>query len=166
MGLGHLRSGLGLMGWVKTMLGISSECFNKNLEILKIRFFTRCVMENDTLKRDRAKLEDDNKSYKAEVDALKQKLHAAEQENRKLAHDREKLARAFKDSDTAKVRAETRVKELEARLAPPEASPPRMTSRNFPHLYCSAPTATSPPKKHFLHYLHCGGRSYYRAISL
>merc|ERR1719150_1579284 len=49
----------------------------------------RCVMENDTLKRDRAKLEDDNKSYKAEVDALKQRLHAAEQENRKLAHVKE-----------------------------------------------------------------------------
>merc|ERR1712242_194287 len=76
----------------------------------------RCVMENDTLKRDRAKLEDDNKSYKAEVDALKQRLHAAEQENRKLAHDREELARAFKDSDTAKVKAEGRVRELENEL--------------------------------------------------
>jgi len=76
----------------------------------------RCVMENDTLKRDRAKLEDDNKSYKAEVDALKQRLHAAEQENRKLAHDREELARAFKDSDTAKAKAEGRVRELENEL--------------------------------------------------
>ena len=73
-------------------------------------------MENDTLKRDRAKLEDDNKSYKAEVDALKQRLHAAEQENRKLAHDREELARAFKDSDTAKAKAEGRVRELENEL--------------------------------------------------
>ena len=70
-------------------------------------------MENDTLKRDRAKLEDDNK---AEVHALKQKLHAAEQENRKLAHDREELARAFKDSDTAKAKAEGRVRELENEL--------------------------------------------------
>merc|ERR1719433_2532176 len=76
----------------------------------------RCVMENDTLKRDRAKLEDDNKSYKAEVDALKQRLHAAEQENRKLAHDREDLARAFRDSDTAKAKAEGRVRELENEL--------------------------------------------------
>merc|ERR1719471_1044684 len=76
----------------------------------------RCVMENDTLKRDRAKLEDDNSSLKAEVDALKARLHAAEQENRKLAHDREELARAFKDTDSAKAKAEARVKELEAEL--------------------------------------------------
>merc|ERR1719167_1694133 len=71
----------------------------------------RCMMENDGLKRDKAKLEDDNSGLKAELDALKARLHAAEQENRKLAHDREELARAFKDSDTAKVRAESRVKE-------------------------------------------------------
>merc|ERR1719308_512495 len=76
----------------------------------------RCMMENDGLKRDKAKLEDDNSGLKAELDALKARLHAAEQENRKLAHDREELARAFKDSDTAKVRAESRVKELEAEL--------------------------------------------------
>merc|ERR1712029_469591 len=76
----------------------------------------RCMMENDGLKRDRAKLEDDNKSFKSEIDALKARLHAAEQENRKLAHDREELARAFKDTDTAKVKAVARVAELEAEL--------------------------------------------------
>lgn len=74
------------------------------------------MMENDGLKRDKAKLEDDNASYKHELDALKARLHAAEQENRKLAHDREELARAFKDTDNAKAKAEARVKELEAEL--------------------------------------------------
>jgi len=76
----------------------------------------RCRMENEVLKRDKGKLEDDNKSFKAELDALKARFHQAEQENRKLCHDREELARAFKDTDTAKVKAETRVKELEAEL--------------------------------------------------
>jgi len=76
----------------------------------------RCRMENEVLKRDKGKLEDDNRSFKAELDALKQRFHQAEQENRKLCHDREELARAFKDTDTAKVKAEARVKELEAEL--------------------------------------------------
>jgi len=76
----------------------------------------RCRMENEVLKRDKGKLEDDNRSFKAELDALKARFHQAEQENRKLCHDREELARAFKDTDTAKVKAESRVKELEAEL--------------------------------------------------
>merc|ERR1719210_614842 len=81
-------------------------------EIVKLsNNMDRCMMENDSLKRDKAKLEDDNKSFKAEIDALKARLHGAEQENRKLAHDREELARAFKDTDTAKLKADA-----EARL--------------------------------------------------
>merc|ERR1719376_179864 len=64
----------------------------------------RVRMENEVLKRDKGKLEDDNRSFKAELDA------------RKLCHDREELARAFKDTDGAKVKAEARVKELEAEL--------------------------------------------------
>merc|ERR1719376_110820 len=48
----------------------------------------RVRMENEVLKRDKGKLEDDNRSFKAELDALKQRFHAAEQENRKLCHDR------------------------------------------------------------------------------
>merc|ERR1719376_880133 len=76
----------------------------------------RVRMENEVLKRDKGKLEDDNRSFKAELDALKQRFHAADQENRKLCHDREELARAFKDTDAAKVKAEARVKELESEL--------------------------------------------------
>merc|ERR1712228_1103931 len=43
-------------------------------------------------------------------------LHEAEQANRKLAHEREELARAYKDSDALKVRLEQRVQELELEL--------------------------------------------------
>merc|ERR1712066_297883 len=42
--------------------------------------------------------------------------HEVEQENRKLAHDREELARAYKDTDALKVRLEQRVQELELEL--------------------------------------------------
>merc|ERR1719211_559465 len=53
---------------------------------------------------------------KAELDALKNRFHEVDVENRKLAHDREELARAYKDSDSAKLKAEARVKDLEDEL--------------------------------------------------
>merc|ERR1719232_1580753 len=53
---------------------------------------------------------------KAELDALKNRFHEVDVENRKLAHDREELARAYKDSDSAKLKAEARVRELEDEL--------------------------------------------------
>merc|ERR1712045_197100 len=76
----------------------------------------RSHMENDGLKRDRAKLEDELKGMKVDVDAFKKRLHELEQENRKLAHDREELARAYKDTDTLKIKFEQRVQELELEL--------------------------------------------------
>merc|ERR1719420_42593 len=76
----------------------------------------RCKMANDTLSRDKSKLEDELRSMKAELDALKNRFHEVDVENRKLAHDREELARAYKDSDSAKLKAESRVKELEDEL--------------------------------------------------
>merc|ERR1719336_778935 len=76
----------------------------------------RCKMANDTLSRDKSKLEDELRSMKAELDALKNRFHEVDVENRKLAHDREELARAYKDSDNAKLKAEGRVKELEDEL--------------------------------------------------
>merc|ERR1712045_229309 len=76
----------------------------------------RCKMANDTLSRDKGKLEDDLRSMKAELDALKNRFHEVDVENRKLAHDREELARAYKDSDNAKLKAEGRVRELEDEL--------------------------------------------------
>merc|ERR1719211_461801 len=53
---------------------------------------------------------------KMELDALKARFHEIDVENRKLAHDREELARAFKDTDAGKIKAEARVKELEDEL--------------------------------------------------
>merc|ERR1711944_75534 len=76
----------------------------------------RCKMANDTLSRDKGKLEDELRSMKAELDALKNRFHEVDVENRKLAHDREELARAYKDSDSAKLKAEARVKDLEDEL--------------------------------------------------
>ena len=76
----------------------------------------RCKMANDTLSRDKSKLEDELRSMKAELDALKNRFHEVDVENRKLAHDREELARAYKDSDNAKLKAEGRVRELEDEL--------------------------------------------------
>merc|ERR1719336_2616720 len=76
----------------------------------------RCKMANDTLSRDKSKLEDELRAMKAELDALKNRFHEVDVENRKLAHDREELARAYKDSDSAKLKAECRVKELEDEL--------------------------------------------------
>merc|ERR1712226_1137998 len=71
---------------------------------------------NDTLSRDKSKVEDELRSMKAELDALKNRFHEVDVENRKLAHDREELARAYKDSDSAKLKAEARVKDLEDEL--------------------------------------------------
>merc|ERR1712213_171018 len=76
----------------------------------------RCKMSNDTLSRDKSKLEDELRSMKAELDALKNRFHEVDVENRKLAHDREELARAYKDSDSAKLKAESRVRGLEDEL--------------------------------------------------
>ena len=69
----------------------------------------RSHMEGDGLKNAKAKLEDELKSYKVDLEALKKRLHEVEQENRKLAHDREELARAYKDTDAIKLKLEQRV---------------------------------------------------------
>merc|ERR1711981_1354192 len=76
----------------------------------------RCKMSNETLTRDKGKLTDELKSMKAELDAVKARFHDIDVENRKLAKDREELARAYKDSDAGKIKAETKVKELEDEL--------------------------------------------------
>jgi len=68
----------------------------------------RSRMDNDILRRDNGKLLDEAKSYKAELDSFKKRFHEIDQENRKLAHDREELARAFKDADNGKNKAEAR----------------------------------------------------------
>merc|ERR1712001_412352 len=76
----------------------------------------RCKMSNETLTRDKGKLADELKSMTAELDAVKARFHDIDVENRKLANGREELARAYKDSDAGKIKAETKVKELEDEL--------------------------------------------------
>merc|ERR1711976_157301 len=76
----------------------------------------RAHMESDGLKRDKGKLEDELKGLRVDVDAFKKRMHELEQENRKLAHDREELARAYKDTDAIKLKLEQRVQELELEL--------------------------------------------------
>jgi len=76
----------------------------------------RSHMEGDGLRNAKAKLEDELKGYKVDLEALKKRLHEVEQENRKLAHDREELARAYKDTDAIKLKLEQRVQELDLEL--------------------------------------------------
>merc|ERR1719193_3091144 len=77
----------------------------------------RFRMANETLTRDKGKLEDEYKSLKMELDALKKRFADLDRDNRKLAHEREELARAYKDTDAAKGKALDRVAQLEKELA-------------------------------------------------
>merc|ERR1712210_227028 len=48
------------------------------------------------------KLEDELKSFKTEMDALKKRFADLDRDNRKVVHEREELARAYKKSDEEK----------------------------------------------------------------
>merc|ERR1712154_505762 len=74
-------------------------------------------MANDTLNRDKNVLNDECKSLKNELDALKKRMADMDRENRKLAHEREELARAYKDADAGKLKALDRVAALEKELS-------------------------------------------------
>lgn len=76
----------------------------------------RAKMDNEGLRANNGKLSDENRSYKAELDALKKRYHELDMENKKLAHDREELARAYKDADGRRNKAEGRVQDLENEL--------------------------------------------------
>merc|ERR1719228_1090677 len=77
----------------------------------------RLKMANETLTRDRGVLNDEVKSLKMELDALKKRMADMDRDNRKLAHEREELARAYKDADAGKQKALDRVAILEKELA-------------------------------------------------
>merc|ERR1712121_502571 len=77
----------------------------------------RLKMANETLTRDRGVLTDEVKSLKMELDALKKRMADMDRDNRKLAHEREELARAYKDADAGKQKALDRVALLEKELA-------------------------------------------------
>merc|ERR1719495_2713698 len=54
---------------------------------------------------------------KMELDGLKKKFADMDRDNRKLSHEREELARAYKDADAGKTKALDRVAVLEKELA-------------------------------------------------
>merc|ERR1712168_1335319 len=77
----------------------------------------RLKMANETLNRDKGVLGDEVKSLKTELDALKKRMADMDRDNRKLAHEREELARAYKDADAGKQKALDRVAALEKELS-------------------------------------------------
>merc|ERR1711915_42081 len=87
-------------------------------EIVKLgNEMDRLKMANDTLNRDKNVLNDECKSLKNELDALKKRMADMDRENRKLAHERGELARAYKDADAGKQKALDRVAILEKELS-------------------------------------------------
>merc|ERR1740129_2663861 len=86
-------------------------------EIVKIsNEADRLKMANETLNRDKGVLADEVKSLKTELDALKKRMADMDRDNRKLSHEREELARAYKDADAGKLKALDRVAALEKEL--------------------------------------------------
>merc|ERR1711962_739972 len=74
-------------------------------------------MANLSLNQMKIKLEDELKSFKTEMDALKKRFADADRDNRKLTHEREELARAYKKSDEDKAKAQSQVALLEKEIA-------------------------------------------------
>merc|ERR1711962_989364 len=77
----------------------------------------RYKMANESLNQMKIKLEDELKSFKTELDALKKRFADADRDNRKLTHEREELARAYKKSDEDKAKAQSQVALLEKEIA-------------------------------------------------
>jgi len=87
-------------------------------EIVKIsNEADRLKMANETLNRDKGVLGDEVKSLKTELDALKKRYADLDRDSRKLTHEREELARAYKDADAGKQKALDRVAALEKELS-------------------------------------------------
>merc|ERR1712088_1275387 len=77
----------------------------------------RVKMANESLTAVKAKLEDELKSFKTEMDALKKRFADLDRDNRKVVHEREELARAYKKSDDEKAKAVSQVQLLEKEIA-------------------------------------------------
>merc|ERR1712041_17830 len=77
----------------------------------------RMKMAHESLAQIKLKLEDELKSYKTELDALKKRFADLDRDNRKVTHEREELARAYKKSEEDKTKALHQVSVLEKELA-------------------------------------------------
>ena len=76
----------------------------------------RMKMAHESLAQVKLKLEDELKSYKTELDALKKRFADLDRDNRKVTHEREELARAYKKSEEDKTKALHQVSVLEKEL--------------------------------------------------
>merc|ERR1712243_193506 len=65
----------------------------------------RMKMAHESLAQVKLKLEDELKSYKTELDALKKRFADLDCDNRKVTHEREEPARAYKKSEEDKTKA-------------------------------------------------------------
>merc|ERR1719431_1500053 len=74
-------------------------------------------MTNEQLSQIKLKLEDELKSFETELDALKKRFADLDRDNRKVVHEREELARAYKKSDEDKAKAQSQVALLEKEIA-------------------------------------------------
>ena len=77
----------------------------------------RYKMANEQLNATKSKLEEELKSFKTELDALKKRFADCDRDNRKMAHEREELARAYKKSDDDKAKALAQIALLEKEIA-------------------------------------------------
>ena len=77
----------------------------------------RYKMANEQLTATKTKLEEELKSFKTELDALKKRFADCDRDNRKMAHEREELARAYKKSDDDKAKALSQITLLEKEIA-------------------------------------------------
>ena len=68
----------------------------------------RVKMANESLTAVKAKLEDELKSFMTEMDAFKKRFADLDGDNRKVVHEREELARAYKKSEDEMARPPTR----------------------------------------------------------
>merc|ERR1719438_409309 len=112
------KSNVDLSAKLKEMTNLYEKADKDNKfragEIVKLgNEMDRLKMAKETLTRDRGVLTDEVKSLKMELDALKKRMADMDRDNRKLAHEREELARAYKDADAGKAKALDRVAALE-----------------------------------------------------
>ena len=77
----------------------------------------RVKMANESLTAVKAKLGDELKSFMTEMDAFKKRFADLDGDNRKVVHEREELARAYKKSEDEKAKATNQVHLLEKELA-------------------------------------------------
>merc|ERR1712168_814438 len=110
--MGSEKSNIDLSAKLKEMTNLYEKADKDSKfragEIVKLgNEMDRLKMANETLTRDRGVLNDEVKSLKMELDALKKRMADMDRDNRKLSHEREALDRvAVLEKELAKMKAE------------------------------------------------------------